>query len=527
MIKKLKILLTDNISPQAVELLQNKGFQADTDAGENKERLLAKIDKYDALIVRSNTLVNEKLLNQAKKLKAVGRAGIGVDNIDQKTCTKKGIVVMNSPSGNATTTAEHTLALIFSLARHIPQADNSTQTGKWEKNKFIGIELNNKVLGLIGAGNIGSIVAKKALGLGLKVIVYDPYLSEEKATQLKVKKLDWENFLKNADIISLHIPKTQDTIGIITETEIKKMKTGVMIINCARGGLVDEIALKKNLENKKIGGVALDVYQKEPATENILFGLPNVICTPHLGAATKEAQVNVALQIADQIADFLLSGAVKNSLNTPSITAGEAKILAPYLQLANHLSSFVTQLTKDQIQAINIEYEGEILKLNFQHLTQLIIKNILDPIFDAVNIINAREIAKERGIEVSITQRDVAKDYQSFLRISVTWAQKTRSLAGSLFRNKPRLVEIKNIALESEFKPHMLYIANQDKPGFIGELGSLLGKHQINIASFHLGRSVKEQSAIALLELDQPIPLILLQKIKKLNNVLQAQTLKF
>lgn len=527
MARKYKALISDNLSQKAITSLEARGISTTFAPKLSQTQLLATIPEFDALLIRSSTQVTEKLLAATKKLKVVGRAGIGVDNVDQKACTKKGVVVMNSPFGNATTTAEHTLAMIFSLARHIPQANYSTIAGKWEKNKFIGTELTGKSLGLIGIGNIGSIVAKKALGLGLKVIAYDLYLSQEKAEQLGVKKLDWASFLKQADIISLHIPKTKDTTGIIGEAEIKKMKDGVMIINCARGGLIDEIALKKYLENGKIKGVALDVYSDEPAVKNPLFGLPNVICTPHLGASTTEAQEKVAIQIAEQVGDFLLDGAIKNALNSPSITEQEAKVLTPYLKLADNLSSFAIQLTQDEICAIKIEYTGEVACLNFQPLTQQIVKNILEPIFSSVNAVNANEIAKERGIEVSVTKNNFSKDYPSLIQITVSWLKNTRSVIGTLIRNQPRIVEIKGIQLEADFKPFMLYITNQDKPGFIGDLGTLLGKHRVNIASFHLGRTSPGQDAIALLELDEPLKKNLLDKIYKIPNVIQAKNLKF
>ena len=524
---KFQVLIPDKLSNKVVGLLESKGIKTNFCPEINEKELLTIIADYDALLVRSKVKITAELIACAKKLKVVGRAGIGVDNIDIPFCTKKGIIVMNSPLGNSITTAEHTLALIFSLARHIPQANNSTHNGKWEKSKFIGIELTEKKLGLIGVGNIGSIVAKKSLGLGLNVIAYDPFLTNKKASQLGIKKLDWEDFLKQADIISLHIPKTENTIGIIGEKEFQKMKKGVMIINSARGGLIDEKALKKYLQNGKIFGAAIDVYEKEPAKESIFFGLPNIICTPHLGASTSQAQTKVSLQIAEQISDYLLHGAIHSSINMPSITEQEYKFLSPYIKLANYLSSFISQTIKGKVSGINIEYSGEIAKLNFNFLTQQIIKNITEPIFDNVNFVNAKEIAKDRGMKISVINNEFYTDYPSLITIKTYWEKQIHSISGILIKNKPRIIQIKGIQLEADFKPFMLYINNLDKPGFIGYIGSILGKNNVNIASFHLGRSKPGKDAIALIELDQPIIQEVMDKVKKIPYVLQIQNLKF
>src|SRR5213082_1819956 len=366
-----KVLISDALSDAAVQIFKDRGIEVDFQPklGPDKEKLAAMVGGFDGLAIRSATKVTAKLLEQAKNLKVVGRAGIGVDNVDIPAATAKGVIVMNTPFGNSITTAEHAITMMLALAREIPQADASTQAGKWEKNRFMGVEITGKVLGLIGAGNIGSIVADRAKGLKLRVIAFDPYLSLERAKDIGVEKVDLDDLLKRADFITLHTPLTEKTRNIIDAAALAKMKKGVRIINCARGGLVDEQALIDALNSGHVAGAAFDVFIEEPATSSVLFGHPNVICTPHLGAATTEAQENVALQVADQMSDYLLRGAISNAVNFPSITAEEAPRLRPFIELAEKLGSFAGQLTETGIKAVHLSYEGHVAGMNTKALT--------------------------------------------------------------------------------------------------------------------------------------------------------------
>ncbi len=453
---------------------------------------------------------------EAKKLKVVGRAGIGVDNVDIKSATAHGVVVMNTPYGNAITTAEHAIALMFAVARQIPDANASTQAGKWEKNRFMGTELSFKTLGLIGCGNIGSIVAERAIGLKMRVIAYDPFLSDQRAQELGVEKATLDQVLARADFITVHTPLTEQTKNILSRANLMKTKKGVRIINCARGGLVDELAVRDLLVSGHIAGAGFDVFSEEPAKSNVLFGAPNLVSTPHLGASTLEAQENVALQVAEQMADYLLTGAIVNSLNMPNVTAEEAPRLAPYLDLAEKLGSFAGQLTDTDIKAVSIEYEGDVAALNVKPLSQVALMGVLRPQLTSVNMVNAPVIARERGIEMAEVKHERAGDYHSMIRLTVTAEKYTRAVTGTLFGGKhPRIVDIKGIEIEAEFAPHMLYITNDDKPGFIGRLGTLLGESKVNIATFHLGRDAPGGSAIALVQVDQPISPELLKQDRR------------
>ncbi len=525
---KPKVLISDELSPRAVEIFSERGCDVDFKPGLKPAELRAIIGNYDGLAIRSATKVTAEVLAEAKKLKVVGRAGIGVDNVDIKAATAHGVVVMNTPFGNAITTAEHAIALMFAVARQIPEANASTQAGKWEKNRFMGVELSFKTLGLIGCGNIGSIVAERALGLKMRVLAYDPFLSDQRAVELGVEKGTLDQVLARADFITVHTPLTEQTKNILSRANLMKTKKGVRIINCARGGLVDELAVRDLLVSGHIAGAGFDVFVEEPAKTNVLFGTPNLVSTPHLGASTLEAQENVALQVAEQMADYLLTGAVTNSLNMPNVSAEDAPKLAPFLDLANKLGSFAGQLTDTDIQAVSIEYEGQVALLNIKPLTQVALMGVLRPQLDSVNMVNAPVIARERGIEVAEVKHERDSDYNSMIRISVTTEKYTRSVTGTLFGGKyPRIVEIKGIEIEAEFAAHMLYITNDDKPGFIGRLGTLLGESQVNIATFHLGRDKPGGSAIALVQVDQPISPALIGKIAAVEGVVQAKVLGF
>jgi len=525
-----RVLISDKLSKTAVQIFKDRGVEVDylPDLGKDKEKLLEIIGNYDGLAIRSNTKVTEKVIAAAKNLRVIGRAGIGVDNVDIPAATAKGIIVMNTPFGNSITTAEHAIAMIFATARQIPEANASTQAGKWEKNRFMGVEVTGKTLGIIGCGNIGSIVAERGVGLKMRVIAFDPFLSPERAIDLGVEKVELEELFRRADFITLHTPLIDKTRGIIDAKAIAMMKDGVRIINCARGGLVVEKDLAEALKSGKVAGAGFDVFEEEPATENVLFGLPNVVATPHLGASTTEAQENVALQVAEQMADYLVKGAVSNALNMPSITAEEAPRLTPFVKLAEQLGSFAGQLTETGIKAIKLEYEGEVAEMNVRALTAAALAAVLRPQLQTINMVSAPAIAKERGIAVEEVRREQQGAYENYIRLTVTTERQERSVAGTVFGDvKPRIIQIKGINMEAELGPHMLYVTNKDKPGFIGRFASLLGSEGINIATFNLGRKAAGEDAIALIEVDEAISDSVIDRVSALEGVVQAKRLTF
>jgi D-3-phosphoglycerate dehydrogenase len=523
-----RVLIADKLSPTAVQIFKDRGVETDVKIGLDRDALVAIIDNYDGIAVRSATKVTEKVIAAANRLKVIGRAGIGVDNVDVPAATAKGIIVMNTPFGNSITTAEHAIALLLALARQIPQADISTQAGKWEKNRFLGVELTAKTLGLIGCGNIGSIVADRARGLKLKVIAYDPFLSPERAVNLGVEKVELDQLLQRADFISLHAPLNDKTRNILNAYSLKKTRKGVRIVNCARGGLVDEVALRAALDSGHVAGAAFDVFSTEPATANPLFGHPNVVCTPHLGAATTEAQENVALQVAEQMADYLLRGAISNAVNFPSITAEEAPKLRPFIELAQKLGSFVGQLTETGIKTLRISYEGYVAKMNTKALTSAALAGMLRPMLQDVNFVSAPIVTRERGIVVEETTREAEGDYDSLIKLTVVTDRQERSVAGTVYADgRPRIVNIKGIRMDAEFGPSMIYITNLDKPGFIGKFSTTLGDAGINIATFHVGREAPGGNAIALIEIDGELPPEVLAKVHALPQVQSARPLRF
>ncbi|HEU0162465.1 MAG TPA: phosphoglycerate dehydrogenase [Rhizomicrobium sp.] len=528
-----KVLIADKLSPAAVAIFKERGVEADVKTGLSKDELIKIVGQYDGIAIRSATKLTADVIKAATNLKVIGRAGIGVDNVDIPAATGAGVIVMNTPFGNSITTAEHAISLMLALARELPAANASTQAGKWEKNRFMGVEITGKVLGLIGAGNIGSIVADRAKGLKMRVIAYDPFLSQDRANDLGIEKVELNDLLARADFITLHVPMTAETKNILSADAIARTKKGVRIINCARGGLIDEHALKAAIDNGHVAGAALDVFETEPATQNILFGNEKVVATPHLGASTSEAQENVALQVAEQISDYLLTGAISNALNMPSISASEAQKVRPWITLAEKLGSFAGQLTGDSLTGIEIVYEGSPSMLNTRALTQAAIAGLLTPILSGVNMVNAPVIAKDRGIKISETRRDAQGVYEGYIKIVVSMtdasgAASTRRVAGTVFSDgRPRLIQIKDITLDSEFAPHMLYIVNEDKPGFIGKLGTILGDAKVNIANFTLGRSAPGQDAIALIEVDGPVPEAVASAVAKLPQVKHAKPLVF
>jgi D-3-phosphoglycerate dehydrogenase / 2-oxoglutarate reductase len=525
-----KVLISDALSPAAVQIFKDRGIEVDFQPalGKDKEKLAAAVGNYDGLAIRSATKVTGKVLEWAKNLKVIGRAGIGVDNIDIPAATARGIIVMNTPFGNSITTAEHAISLMLALARQIPEADASTRAGKWEKNKFMGVEIFGKTLGVIGCGNIGSIVADRALGLKMKVIAYDPYLSAGRAADLGIEKVELEELFKRADFITLHTPLTDKTRNIINADAIKAMKKGVRIVNCARGGLVDEAALYEALKSGQVAGAAFDVFVTEPATENPLFSLPNVVCTPHVGASTSEAQENVALQIAEQMSDYLLRGAITNAINFPSISAEEAPKLKPFIALAEKLGSFAGQLTETGVSKVQLTYEGAVAQMNTKALTSAALAGLLRPMLGDVNVVSAPVVAKERGIVVEEVTREMPEDYESLITVTVTTERQSRHVSGTVFADgRPRIVNIKGIRMDAEFGPSMIYITNLDKPGFIGKFSSTLGEAGINIATFHVGREAPGGNAVALIEIDGELPGPVLAKVRALPQVQQAKPLHF
>ena len=525
-----RVLVSDELSETAVQIFRDRGVEVDylPALGKDKEKLAEVIGQYDGLAIRSATKVTEKLLASATNLKVVGRAGIGVDNVDIPAASKKGVIVMNTPFGNSITTAEHAIAMMFAVARQIPEANASTQAGKWEKSRFMGVELFNKTLGVIGAGNIGGIVCDRAVGLKMKVLAYDPFLSDERAKSLGVTKVDLDDLLARADFITLHVPLTDKTKNILSRDALAKTKKGVRIINCARGGLIDELALVDALTSGHVAGAALDVFEVEPATQNPLFGMANVVCTPHLGAATTEAQENVALQVAEQMADYLLSGAVQNALNMPNVSAEEAAVMGPWIKLASHLGGFIGQMTDEPIRAINILYDGKVSTMNLAALNQAVIAGVMKTANPDVNLVSAPIVAKERGIQISTTRQDKTGTFDAYIKVTMVTDKRERSVAGTCFSDgKPRVIQIKGINIDAEIGQHMLYTTNEDVPGIIGLLGMTMGKNNVNIANFTLGRSGVGADAIAILYLDQPIDPKVVNTLESTGMFSQVKALEF
>ncbi|HMG48665.1 MAG TPA: phosphoglycerate dehydrogenase [Allosphingosinicella sp.] len=523
-----KVLISDPMDPKAAAIFRANGVEADERPGLSAEDLKAAIGAYDGLAIRSATKVDADLLDAAPNLKVIGRAGIGVDNVDIPAATARGVVVMNTPFGNSITTAEHAVALMFALARELPAADNSTQAGKWEKNRFMGVELTSKTLGLIGCGNIGSIVADRALGLRMKVIAYDPFLTPERAMEIGVEKVELEQLLARADFITLHTPLTDQTRNILSAENLAKTKQGVRIINCARGGLIDEAALKAALERGHVAGAALDVFALEPARDNPLFGAPGLVATPHLGASTTEAQVNVAIQVAEQMSDYLVRGGVTNALNMPSLSAEEAPRLRPYMELAEKLGSLVGQVEGRRISGVAVEVEGAAAQLNQKPITGAVLAGLMRVYSDTVNMVNAPFLAKERGLDLREIRHDREGDYHTLVRVTVDTPDGPRAVAGTLFGNAaPRLVDMFGIAIEAELHGEMIYIVNEDAPGFIGRLGTLLGEQGVNIATFHLGRHEAGGEAVALVSVDGHIAPEMVKRLEAIAGVKRVKPLRF
>ncbi len=522
-----RVLISDQMHSIAARIFKERGIDVDVATGLEPSELAARIGDYDGLALRSATTVDGDILGQGTKLKIIGRAGIGVDNIDVAEATRRGIAVINTPNGNAVTTAELTIAMILSLARRIPQANAATHQGRWEKSRFMGMEVTDKILGIIGCGNIGSVVAHRAIGLCMKVIAFDPYLPEERAVEIGIEKTDLDDLLDRSDIVTMHTPLTETTRNMIDRTAFAKMKPGVLLVNCARGGLIVEADLKRAIEEHRVAGAAIDVFEKEPARDNILFGVEQVIATPHLGAATNEAQQKVAAQMAGQMAEFLLTGTITNSVNLPSLSRKDVLRLQPYRKLCEQLGQFVGQVVDSALTTVTVEYAGHAASMNKQQLTSVILSGLLSPFIEAVNPINAMTAAQGRGIDVREVTRERSTVHQTRIRLSVASEHQSFSLSGTLFGAEPLIADVQGVPLDATLAPNMLFLESTDKPGVIGAIGKVLGDAGINIASFHLGRKTAGGEASCLIEIDGMPPPEIIGELQNLPQVVKVRPLRF
>ncbi|MFA5275833.1 MAG: phosphoglycerate dehydrogenase [Candidatus Omnitrophota bacterium] len=525
-----KILVSDPLSEEGLKILKEvKEFQVDVKTDLKPDALKETIKDYDALVVRSATKVTKDIIGAAAKLKVIGRAGVGLDNVDLEAATAKGIIVMNTPGGNTISTAEHTMSMILSLSRNIPQANSSTKKGEWKRAKFMGVELYGKTLGIAGFGRIGSEVAKRALSFGMKVLAFDPFLSREVAQGLGVEVVELKDILENADYITVHTPLTEETKHMISKKEFSVMKKGVRIVNCARGGIIDEAALIVAIKEGRVAGAALDVFEQEPvAPENELLKMENVIVAPHLGASTEEAQVNVAIEVAEIVRDALLGKGIRNAANYPCLKAEVCKIIEPYINLAEKIGTFASQLAEGRTQELNITYGGDIIQYDLSSLTLAIVKGVLYPIMqETVNFVNAVALAKERGIKINEVKSSREEEFVNLIQLEIKTDKEARKILGTLSSNKqPRIVKIDEYYLDLSPVGVMIFIRNWDKPGLIGSLGTFLGKQNINIATMTFGRDKPGGRAISVLNVDSPIPPALQEQIRKLENILTVKVIK-
>jgi D-3-phosphoglycerate dehydrogenase len=526
----MKILISDHLSEEGIKILKEvKEFKVEVRTDLKPDQLKEVIKDYHALVVRSATKVTGEVINAAVKLKVIGRAGVGLDNVDLEAATSKGIIVMNTPAGNTISTAEHTMSMLLALSRNIPLADLSLKSGEWKRSKFMGVELYGKTLGIIGLGRIGAEVSKRAISFGMKIIAYDPFLSREIAKALGIELVELKELFKRSDYISVHAPLTDETRHIISDKELTLMKNGVRLINCARGGIIDEKALLKALEAGKVAGAALDVFEKEPPDlSSPLLKHKNVVATPHLGASTEEAQVNVAIEICQSVRDALLNKGIRNAANFPCLAAEVCQLLAPYINLGEKLGMLASQLFEGRIRELKINYTGEIIKYDLSPLTMAIVKGLFTPILqETVNYINARSLAKERGINILESKSEKEEDFTNLISLEVDVEGKRRKVAGTLFtNNEPRIVNVDGLYVEAIPQGHMLFLENWDKPGVIGNLGTLMGKNKINIAGMTFGRDKPGGKAVSALNIDSPVSLKIIGEIKKLDNILSVKLVK-
>jgi len=524
-----KVIITDPLEKEGVEIFtKEKNIQVDVQTKLSPQDLKNVIKDYDAIVIRSGTKVTKEIIEAGKKLKVIGRAGVGLDNVDVEAATKNGVIVVNAPAGNTISTAELTMSLILSLSRNIPRANMSLLEGKWERKAFTGVELYGKTLGVVGLGRIGKEVAKRALSFGMKIVAYDPFLSQERDKKLSIDQVDLATVLKTADYITVHTPLTEDTTHMIGEKEFAIMKDGVRIINCARGGIIDEVALEKALKSGKVAGAAIDVFEKEPPVENPLIKYGTVVATPHLGASTKEAQLNVAIDIADTVKDVLLGKAVRNAVNVPSLEPEVYKVLKPYIDLSEKMGLLMGQIIEDKIQQISIRYVGELANVESSPITVAFIKGVLAPILqETVNYVNALSIAKDRGIKVLETKVSEIEDFANLIVVEIKTDKDKRAIMGTLFTKvDPRIVKIDAYYVDAIPHGHMLYISNKDVPGIVGQIGTILGENNINIAEMTFGREKKTGTAVTLLNVDSPVSKDVLSQIRKAKNVFDAKIIK-
>lgn len=524
-----RILISDNLSVEGIEIFKKTpGIEVDVRSKMTPDELKAVIKDYDALVIRSATKVTQEIIDLADRLAIIGRAGIGLDNVDIPAATKRGIVVMNTPGGNAVTTGEHAIAMMLSLVRYIPQATASMKAGKWEKSKFTGREFLNKTIGIIGIGRVGSIVADRAQGLKMKVIAYDPFITPEAAEKAGLTLVTLDELYAQADVITIHTPMTKETRGLVNTAAFAKMKKGVYIVNCARGGLVSEKDLYEALKSGKVAGAALDVFEEEPTKNAALIGLDNVICTPHLGASTDEAQINVAVAIAEQVVAYLTTGEIKAAANFPSVSAELLTLIQPYLNLAERIGKFEAQIVKGAIKEVAIEYSGETLNFNIAPVTISLLKGLLTPILnESVNYINAPVVAKERGIKVVESKSSEVKDYTSMISVTIKTGKEKTTVAGTIFgRQEPRIVRINQFTVEVIPEGRMLVMFNEDKPGVIGNIGTTLGDNGINISRLYLGREQIDGKAMVVLNTDNVVPPDVMGKLQKLPHVIEVSDLE-
>ncbi|MBL7081020.1 MAG: phosphoglycerate dehydrogenase [Candidatus Omnitrophica bacterium] len=526
----MRILVSDPLSEEGLKILKDTPeFKVDLKTGLKPEELKAIICEYVALFVRSATKVTKEVIDEARNLRVIGRAGVGLDNIDLAAATEKGIVVMNAPAGNTISTCEHTMSLILSLARNIPQANNSVKSGEWKRSKFMGVELYGKVLGIIGLGRIGKEIAKRALSFGIKITAYDPYLSHEAAQAIGIELVELDDLLKISDFITVHTPLTDATRHLISDREFALMKKGACVINCARGGIIDEKALVAAIKEGKISGASLDVFEKEPPEkESELLKLDNIITTPHLGASTEEAQINVAVEIAECVRDYLKGLGIRNAVNFPKIEPQEYKFLKPYIIMAERLGNFSAQFVEGRISKIEIQYSGEITKRDVSCLSAAVIKGLLTPILkEAINFINAVALARERGIKIKETKASIEEEFTNLISIKIDTDKGSKVVAATLSpKREPRIVKIDDFYVEVSPFGYLVVMKNQDLPGIIGRIGTLLGKHDINIAAMTFGRKIRGGEAISILNVDSPVSPDLMNEIRKIEFVLAAKLIK-
>lgn len=520
-----KVLVSDSLAEQGLEVFKKAPeIEVDVETALSPEELKAVIRDYDAIVIRSSTKLTADIIEAADRLKVIGRAGIGVDNVDLETATKKGVVVMNTPEGNTITTAEHTISMMLALARRIPQASESVKSGRWEKKKFMGTEVFNKTLGIIGIGRIGKIVADRATGLHMNVIAYDPFISQETISKLGVELVPLDELLRRSDFITVHTPKTKETIDLIDKKAFEKMKNGVYIINCARGGIINEKALYDAIVSGKVAGAALDVFTEEPPKDNPLLELEQVICTPHLGASTEEAQVNVAIAIAEQVTDFLLKGSVRNAVNVPSVSSEILPLVQPYMDLAENLGSFTGQIIQGAVRELSFEYTGEVAQYGVAPITSAALKGFLSPVLsENINYVNAPVLARERGIKITEGVTERHEDYSNLITIRATSDKETITVSGALLgRHNPRLLRINNFLVEAIPQGNILMIYNEDRPGVIGNIGTTLGRNNINIGMMQFGRDRLGGMAVSLLHVDDPIPKEVLEELQRLPHIVRV-----